>query len=423
MWYDLNGNGLQDNGENGMQGVTVTLYDGLGNIKGVTTTSGSGYYIFNNLLPMDYYLVFTNPDGTQYLFSPQDRLFNDGLDSDVNSSGQTALINLGAGQNISTIDAGLYKGECITGIVWEDNLANNGNIPNVLDINDLMVQNVRIDLILEPDVSVNGDEVLVMTSYTDVNGNFSFSNVPIGQYYMVLHMPAGKMLTLTDVGNDDSIDNDFYFNTLTSINRSNVFSVTAQTDAVCITDIDGGIRNINDPLPIEMLLYTVTWNENKEVVEIDWSTMNEINLDHYLIERKEVNEIRFIEVNKTEAKGKNDYNQYNVQDKYVEKGLRYFYRLRPVDKDGKEDRSYLADVLIPGEKIRVNAFPNPANDILTVEISGKVNHKLRIEFLDYTGRKVIRDIDIEANYNNIEKISSRCQGYTTGTVYNKGHIR
>ena len=405
VWYDLNGNGLQDNGENGMQGVTVTLYDGLGNIKGVTTTSASGYYIFNNLLPMDYYLVFTNPDVTQYLFSPQDRLFNDGLDSDVNSSGQTALLNLAAGENINNIDAGLYKGECITGMVWEDNLTNPSNLDDLFDNSDFLVQGLRVDLVLDPDINIIGDEVLTMTVFTDIDGNYSFFNVPIGQYYLVIHMPAGKMLTLSNAGNDDSIDNDFYFNIVSGENRTDVFSVPAQTDDICILDIDGGIREINDPLPVELLNYGVKWNEIIKVVEIDWATMNEINLDHYLIERVGENEKIFIEVSKILANGNLDFNEYNVQDENVEKGMRYFYRLRPVDKDGKIIRSYLADVLIPGEKIKVNVFPNPAKEIMNIEISGKVNNKLQIEFLDYTARKVIREIYIDANNNNTEIVS------------------
>ncbi len=80
VWNDVNGNGVQDAGETGVQNVTVTLYDGAGiqvddpNTPAVDTyvvqTDASGAYSFTNLVPGDYYVVFTLPSG--YIFTRQD---------------------------------------------------------------------------------------------------------------------------------------------------------------------------------------------------------------------------------------------------------------------------------------------------------------------------------------------------------------
>jgi uncharacterized repeat protein (TIGR01451 family) len=64
VWRDANNNGVLDNGESGIDGVSLTLYtdtDGNGQwtpgtdvVAGNTTTAGGGFYRFENLMPGDY---------------------------------------------------------------------------------------------------------------------------------------------------------------------------------------------------------------------------------------------------------------------------------------------------------------------------------------------------------------------------------
>ena len=61
VWDDLNGNGKQDAGEPGINGVTATLTgtDGLGNaVSLTTTTAGNGGYLFTGLVPGTYKVTF-----------------------------------------------------------------------------------------------------------------------------------------------------------------------------------------------------------------------------------------------------------------------------------------------------------------------------------------------------------------------------
>src|SRR6185295_15362783 len=51
VWYDVNGNGVQDAGEAGIAGVTVTLG---GASSATTTTNGSGAYLFSGLSAGNY---------------------------------------------------------------------------------------------------------------------------------------------------------------------------------------------------------------------------------------------------------------------------------------------------------------------------------------------------------------------------------
>ncbi|MEZ4906440.1 MAG: SdrD B-like domain-containing protein [Saprospiraceae bacterium] len=74
VWHDINADGIQDAGEEGVEGVLVTLHDGNGDVVGTTYTDENGYYEFTGLLPDDYYLCFdiTGSGYTRYLLQIKD---------------------------------------------------------------------------------------------------------------------------------------------------------------------------------------------------------------------------------------------------------------------------------------------------------------------------------------------------------------
>ncbi|MBK9462537.1 MAG: carboxypeptidase regulatory-like domain-containing protein [Sphingobacteriales bacterium] len=51
VWYDVDEDGIQDATETGVDGVTVTLYDGNGAVVATTTTDATGAYEFTGLTP------------------------------------------------------------------------------------------------------------------------------------------------------------------------------------------------------------------------------------------------------------------------------------------------------------------------------------------------------------------------------------
>ncbi len=108
VWEDLNKNGIQDEGEIGIEGVTVDLYACGGQLVGSTTTNSTGYYLFFNLAPGGYYLQFAASDG--FLFSPQNA-GGDDADSDADNTGKTDCFTLHSDDNITIWDAGLYQEE------------------------------------------------------------------------------------------------------------------------------------------------------------------------------------------------------------------------------------------------------------------------------------------------------------------------
>jgi len=102
VWNDANNNGLVDNGELGMSGVTVSLLFSNGSVYCTAVTNSTGYYLFSNVVPGTYIAQFTKPAG--YVFSP---FQNANTVSNANN-GTTNSFTVVSGSTITTINAGLY---------------------------------------------------------------------------------------------------------------------------------------------------------------------------------------------------------------------------------------------------------------------------------------------------------------------------
>jgi hypothetical protein len=121
VWEDLNHNGLQDDGEPGIAGVTVHLYRITGgtynSYLGAVQTDANGYYLFTGLSKKPwyrYYVVFDRPVG--YEFTVEGNGSNDTADSDADTlTGETTLIDLSLLSNGDdrdiTWDAGVYASD------------------------------------------------------------------------------------------------------------------------------------------------------------------------------------------------------------------------------------------------------------------------------------------------------------------------
>ena len=120
VFEDTNANGIQDPGEQGINGVTIMLFDAAGNmittdafgnplnlVTGPNPVDGSpGFYMLSNLLPGDYTVKFTPPPG--FTLTPPGVGGDPALDSNADPvTGLTPTITLVGGQNDPTIDAGV----------------------------------------------------------------------------------------------------------------------------------------------------------------------------------------------------------------------------------------------------------------------------------------------------------------------------
>lgn len=196
VWNDANQNGIQDNGELGISGVTVELYNCNNNLISSTTTDNNGNYLFSNLNPGDYYIKVVLPAG--YFFSPQDQSSNDAIDSDVDTqNGRSICTTLSPGENDLTWDAGMYQPKSSIG----DKVWNDTNKNGIQENGEIGVSGVEVKLY---DCGNN----FISSTVTDNNGNYLFDNLTPGDYYVKFILPDDYHFTLKDSGNDDSIDSD-----------------------------------------------------------------------------------------------------------------------------------------------------------------------------------------------------------------------
>ncbi len=212
VWEDINGNGIQDGGEPGIDGVTVTLTgnDGFGNPVNLNVvTAGGGMYQFINIVPGTYMLKFALPS-VNHFYTKQDA-GGDNVDSDVNNTGDTAPFTVISDDNITNMDAGMYVGGTIGDYTWID-FDGDGLQNDPLPLGGVSIS--IADNLGNPVTDGFGNPVGPQVS--NGAGNYSFINLPPGMYVLTFTAPGGYFPTTanaaggnnnaTDVGNDS--DND-----------------------------------------------------------------------------------------------------------------------------------------------------------------------------------------------------------------------
>jgi hypothetical protein len=112
-WNDLNGTGVQDDGEPGLAGAVAEIYQSsdavVGNADdlsfGQAVADAAGNYVLTGLPGgSNYYLSFRPPVG--YSFAPPNAGSDDTLDSDAAANGLTTMFALAPGDNRTDLDAG-----------------------------------------------------------------------------------------------------------------------------------------------------------------------------------------------------------------------------------------------------------------------------------------------------------------------------
>ena len=183
VWEDLNGNGIQDVNEPGVPGVTVTLTgtDGAGNpVVLVMTTNQNGLYLFDNLVPGDYKVTFSDlPPG--FVFTAPNQGGNDFFDSDADpNNGMTQVVSLDSGEQNLTLDAGIIQQDQppakIKGKVFVDK-HKDGHFNKYWD-KELKGVEIRLSLQSDPDN-------VIETVFTDEWGRYEFNNLQPGVAYKI----------------------------------------------------------------------------------------------------------------------------------------------------------------------------------------------------------------------------------------------
>ncbi|PIE59037.1 MAG: hypothetical protein CSA33_00250 [Desulfobulbus propionicus] len=177
VWYDLDADGVQDASEVGLSNITVTLFSSNGYEIAQVDTDSSGNYLFSGLSPNDYYVVVDAADLPSGMVQTWDYDDTDpaGTFTTPHASG---IITLQSGQSVFDIDFGYTGTGTIGEKIWEDSNGNTVDDPGEVGIAGVTVT-VTGDFNNDGDLDDPGD---VMTTITDENGYYSFTNLPYGTY-------------------------------------------------------------------------------------------------------------------------------------------------------------------------------------------------------------------------------------------------
>ncbi len=178
VYHDRSNDGVFDRAtEEGIAGVVIQLLDENGNDTGLrATTDATGFYKFNNLAAGKYAVVEVHPSG-----------WLDGIDTPGNLGGIAAsspgdaisMVMINWGENGTEYNFGELLPGSIRGrvVVSTDHDCD----PNA---DEPPIAGVQIDLLDD-----NGD--VLETTFTDANGEYTFTGLRPGEYAVREHQPDG----------------------------------------------------------------------------------------------------------------------------------------------------------------------------------------------------------------------------------------
>ncbi|PCF75971.1 SdrD B-like domain-containing protein [Staphylococcus delphini] len=199
VWRDEDHNGVQNDGERGLEGVFVTLKTPEGKILRITTTDETGHYRFSNVEKGKYVVEFQTPKG--YEATSQHTTADTAKDSDG------LIAHIDVTQDDMTIDAGFFPLEnwnpkqqdetyTIGDFVWRDEDHN-----GVQNEGERGLEGVLITL-------KTADDTVVGTTTSDENGHYQFTNVQKGKYIVEFAVPEGYEATSQHTTADTTKDSD-----------------------------------------------------------------------------------------------------------------------------------------------------------------------------------------------------------------------
>ncbi|MBT8189036.1 MAG: DUF11 domain-containing protein [Bacteroidia bacterium] len=382
IWYDINGNGIQDNNETGIEGIGVELYELQNNgiPIDIIYTNAAGEYYFTELEDGDYYVKVIVPDSFMTTIPMVLQQLGDppsDLDSDIDNSiepGSTGIISIVNGSERIDCDGGLHKYSAIGNLVWIEN-EDVSSTPNVYDEDiDFMADGILIELFDENDNSIE--------TQSTVDGLYLFDKLSPGDYYLKISgLPDSTALVDPFIG---TVQTDSDYVPLNPNVGSVGFTkiITLGVEEINM-DIDAGLEASTN-VPIELYDF---WGErvfDEQFNRLFWITETEVNTDYFIIERA-IDQIHsFEEIGDVTAAGNSSAREYYTFDDLDSRSQGvYYYRLISVDLNGSIQESNIISIEVLEEEssksIEYKVYPIPSSDYVTLEINSPVEQ----EFLGY----------------------------------------
>jgi len=261
----------------------------------------------------------------------------------------------------------------ISGTVRQDNDKDQIGDEPIADVQLLLIED------LNGNGAVDGGETVYLTTNTDADGFYLFSDVPQGCYVIVELQPSGLL---------DSRDEDTTNPGGLDIDGSN--DPTDNFIPVCLTagEFDDGNNFVEEQVSLEIVLsaFDGRFDERNDRVFIDWKTEYEQGTDHFVLERS-VDGATYAKIGEVVAQGTDNLgSEYTFIDRDLETSSTHYYRLAEVENNGVVNYSEIIFVKTPRQTETFKVYPNPARDILNILIEHSNNEPVEVELYDMSGR-------------------------------------
>ncbi len=189
-----------------------------------------------------------------------------------------------------------------------------------------------------------------------------------------IYSATGSTLTYVD-NNLANLATGYYYIDVTNGTKRMV------TAPVWYTRLDNGV------LPVTFGLFTV--QKIDKTVKLHWTTEQEINSSHFIIERSADGRIWKNIATITAAGNSNNHLSYTAYDNFPLNGTGY-YRIKQVDLDGRFQVSVVRNVRFDlGYTITV--APNPAKYLVTISLDKMNSTNSLVQFFDAAGNMVFSE--------------------------------
>lgn len=152
------------------------------------------------------------------------------------------------------------------------------------------------------------------------------------------------------------------------------------------TDVLNIVTNMA-PLPVEWLYVRAEAKSNK-FIEVKWATASEQNNAGFEVERSEDAGRTYHSIAKVPGRGNTtSASYYALNDEQVLPGIKYYYRIRQTDLDGRVRYSAIAMASLAGDHyFTVEVKPNPVRDRLYMDIQSSKDQSVQVVVLDAAGK-------------------------------------
>ena len=259
IWFDIDGDGVQDSGEPGLAHIGVELtYAGLDgdfettgdNIIYNTTTDENGAYGFEDLFNGQYRVTIASVDLPGGVTATAE------IDDSSAAIDGTSNVRIDGGDRFE-VDFGFTGTGSVGDVVFWDQNANGAQ-----DANEIGFEGVVVEL----DVDIDGDGTsdITLTTTTDAQGEYLFERVPAGNHVVRVTQPTGTVQTFdsdgTGTGNqsvvglapgENNVDQDFGYRGTSSIGDTVFFDFGGDGGAHGASG-DFGIAGVQITLEIDV---------------------------------------------------------------------------------------------------------------------------------------------------------------------------